>query len=188
MAASTSPLPKPISTCTGAFRPKSAQRSSGASPASTPYLGQSSVSARSCAFVIRPSRRTKLRIGLRGLAAKVIYEFLTQRRKGREEKRSGAARRKPYRPTLYFFARFASLRQIILKKRPAEGRGRRAVLFARHAPGEIGLAPGRDRFFHGARHEHRVLRQRDRGVHEHAVAAQFHRNRRVARRAHTGVH
>jgi hypothetical protein len=70
----------------------------------------------------------------------------------------------------------------------AERRGWRTVLLARHASGEVGLAPGFDRLSHRLCHEHRVLRRGNRGVHEHAVATQLHRNGGIARRAHTRVH
>src|SRR3972149_3304613 len=43
------------------------------------------------------------------------------------------------------------------KKRPADRRGRRTVLLARHAPGEIGLAAGFNGFFSRPRHRGRIF-------------------------------
>src|SRR5258706_3706148 len=61
------------------------------------------------------------------------------------------------------------------------------VRLLRHAPGEERFAAGIDRELHRVRHAHRVLRLGDRGVHEHAVAAELHRDRRVRGRADARV-
>src|ERR1041385_2970269 len=70
----------------------------------------------------------------------------------------------------------------------ALGARRARVQPARHAPGEECLPPGGARVFHRIRHEDRVLRFRNRRIHEHSVTAELHRDRRVARRTDTGVH
>jgi hypothetical protein len=49
------------------------------------------------------------------------------------------------------------------------------------------LPAGLDRAAHRLRHEDRVLRAGDRGVHEDRVAAELHRLGRVRRRADAGV-
>ena len=61
------------------------------------------------------------------------------------------------------------------------------VELARHAPGKESLAPGLDRLLHRARHQHRLAGSGDRSVHQHAIAAQLHRNGGVRGRAHAGI-
>ena len=82
----------------------------------------------------------------------------------------------------------ARRRSAIIAIRPDVGElGRAGVELARHPAGEERLAPGLDREPHRARHPHRVARLRDRGVHQHAGAAQLHRDRGVRRRADARV-
>ena len=57
-----------------------------------------------------------------------------------------------------------------------------------HAAGEEGLAAGEDSVLHGFGHEDGVLRGGDGGVHQDAVEAEFHGQRRVRRGAYARVH
>ena len=70
---------------------------------------------------------------------------------------------------------------------PASGLLGIGVAALLHPAGEIGEPPRLDRRLHRPRHQHRVLGLGDRGVHQHAVAAQLHRLRGVARGADAGV-
>src|SRR3954468_14607907 len=57
----------------------------------------------------------------------------------------------------------------------ALGRARaRLVVLLRHAAGEERFAARFHRELHGASHAHRIACLRDRGIHEHAVAAELH--------------
>ena len=55
-------------------------------------------------------------------------------------------------------------------------------------PGEEGLAASEDAVLHGFGHEDGVLRGGDGGVHQYAVEAEFHRQRRVRRCAYACVY
>jgi hypothetical protein len=68
------------------------------------------------------------------------------------------------------------------RKCPSIGDGLRGMRPARKAS-----RPASTALLHRAGHQHRVLRAGDGGVHQHAVAAELHRDRRVGRGAHAGV-
>src|SRR2546421_2339394 len=100
---------------------------------------------------------------------------------------------RPWRKTkLRIWRRYSCKKYFVLRGlRRDQARSRRAgaggVELLRHAAGEKGLAPGLDRFSHRLRHQHRVLRLRDRGVHEHRVAAELHRDGGIGGGAHAGI-
>ena len=56
------PMPKPISTASGATRPKTRAKSTGSSTNGSTKRGASVASARACPGPIRPARTTKLRM------------------------------------------------------------------------------------------------------------------------------
>ena len=72
--------------------------------------------------------------------------------------------------------------------RPALDRAARGrVHLPRDAAGEIGEPAREDRVLHRLRHRDRLLRAGNGGVHQHAVGAELHRQRRVRCRADAGV-
>src|SRR5690606_4436747 len=56
-----------------------------------------------------------------------------------------------------------------------------AVELAGDATGQPGFAPRLHGLLHGPGHQYRVARAGDGGIHEHAVAAEFHGDRGVGR-------
>jgi hypothetical protein len=56
-----------------------------------------------------------------------------------------------------------------------------------HASGEEGLTTGDDGMAHRRRHQHRIARMGDCGIHQHAVAAEFHRHGGIGRGADAGI-
>src|SRR5262245_26289381 len=57
-----------------------------------------------------------------------------------------------------------------------------------NAPAQVRQSPGLATVAHGPRHAHGILGAGNRGVEQHAVAAEFHRGRHVAGGADAGVH
>src|SRR5690606_18472180 len=161
---SASPLPKPISRMRGALRPNTASKSRGSPLSSRPNRGHSASKARRWAGVKRPCRSTKLR---------------TRRRPSSTVKGLGGA----LAPGL----EKGSVIGRASADQAVDRRGGAGVALARDAPGAERGAPGLHRQLHGVRHERGFAGPGDRGVHEHAVAAELHRDGRVGGRAHAGV-
>src|SRR5512138_2445687 len=68
-----------------------------------------------------------------------------------------------------------------------ERTARRRVRLSRNPSGAERQAAGLDAEPHRARHRDRILRQRDRRIHEHGVRAELHGEGRIRRGAHSGV-
>src|SRR5262249_34218641 len=76
---------------------------------------------------------------------------------------------------------------VALTDQPLERARRRRVELRRDTPGEERLPSRLDALSHRLGHEDRILRARDRRVHEDRVAAELERLGGVRRRAHPGV-